>query len=127
MDINMAIISGEVITKPEISYTKQGTALLKFKMKSKRLVGKYTNEYTHDIVAWGKVAEEFQELAMGQRVLIQGYQTSRDWDKDGKLYTFYTTTAESIQYVSGEISEHKGEPAPAPAPRNGAADDDIPF
>jgi single-stranded DNA-binding protein len=125
-DINMAILSGEVITKPEISYTKAGTALLKFKMKSKKLVGKYTNDYTHEITAWGQLAEEFQDLPISSRVLIQGYQTSRDWDKEGKIYTFYNTTAESLQRIDGAIGEFTGEPAPAPA--DGAKSDvDLPF
>lgn len=129
LDLNMVIISGTVVGIPEVKYSKAGKCILNFEIVSEQRRGKYLNQHKAKVQAWDALAEAFQNMRGGEKILIQGSWASRDWDKDGKVYTFFSIAADQIQPLTGSVDFREDLPAgEIPAPLDTPVkDDDIPF
>lgn len=90
MNLNKAMIIGNLTRDPEVKTTPSGQNVASFSVATNRV---WTNaqgqkqeavEY-HNIVAWGKLAEICgQYLNRGKKVYIEGRIQTRDWEgQDG--------------------------------------------
>lgn len=90
MNLNKAMIIGNLTRDPEVKTTPNGQNVASFSVATNRV---WTNqqgqkqeavEY-HNIVAWGKLAEICgQYLNRGKKVYIEGRMQTRDWEgQDG--------------------------------------------
>lgn len=146
--LNKAILIGNLGKDPEMRYTPSGAAVCNFSIATterwKNKDNGQLEEKTewHNIVVWGKQAENCKEyLAKGRMVYIEGRLQTRSWeDKEG--HKRYTTEviAQTVQFLSPRGAT-SGTSVAAPAastavsPAAGTdqgpppfdADDDIPF
>ncbi len=90
MNLNKAMIIGNLTRDPEVKTTPSGQNVASFSVATNRV---WTNaqgqkqeavEY-HNIVAWGKLAEICgQYLNKGRKVYVEGRLQTRDWEgQDG--------------------------------------------
>jgi single-strand DNA-binding protein len=90
MNLNKAMIIGNVTRDPEVKTTPSGQSVTSFSVATNRV---WTNaqgqkqeavEY-HNIVAWGKLAEICgQYLNKGKKIYVEGRLQTRDWQgQDG--------------------------------------------
>jgi single-strand DNA-binding protein len=85
MNLNKAMIIGNLTRDPEMRTTTSGQTVVNFGVATNRI---WTNqagqrqeevEY-HNIVAWGKLAEICRQfLTKGRKVYIEGRLRTRDW------------------------------------------------
>ena len=150
--VNKAILIGNLGRDPEMRYTPSGAAVCNFGIATterwKNKENGQLEERTdwHNIVVWGKQAENCKEyLAKGRAVFVEGRLQTRSWD-DKEGHKRYTTEviAQTVQFLtprgaSGASTQSMGssggatgatqsEPASSdqgPPPFD--ADDDIPF
>lgn len=90
MNLNRAMIIGNLTRDPEVRTTATGTSVASFGVATNR---KWTNAQGqpqeevefHNIVAWGKLAQICQQyLAKGRKVYIEGRLRTREWEgQDG--------------------------------------------
>ena len=143
----LLIITGKVATEPELRYTPQSTALLKFNVPANRSY-KQGEEWKTEttwftITVWGQQAETVNKyIKKGDLVVIHGRLQSdqtegnvgnpRIWnDQTGSAHARYEVNAEKVLY---DRSKHKDEQPAAgqidafeqSAPTTPAADD-LPF
>src|SRR3989338_7360702 len=86
MNLNKAMLIGNVTRQPEVRTTPGGQSVCSFGLATNR---RYTDKEGvkqdqaefHNIVAWGKLAEICgQYLVKGQEVYIEGRIQTRNWD-----------------------------------------------
>ncbi len=87
MDLNKAMLIGNIVNDPEMRTTPNGQNVTSFRVATnRRWKNQATGEYNedsqfHSIVAWGKLAEICsQYMSKGQKVYIEGRITTRSWD-----------------------------------------------
>lgn len=87
MDLNKAMLIGNIVNDPEMRTTPNGQNVTSFRIATnRRWKNQATGEYNedsqfHSIVAWGKLAEICsQYMSKGQKVYIEGRITTRSWD-----------------------------------------------
>lgn len=90
MNLNKAIIIGNVTSDPEIRSTPSGQQVASFSIATNRIWNdkdgqKQTKAEFHNVVAWGRLAEIVsQYLKKGGLVMIEGRIETRNWEgKDG--------------------------------------------
>jgi single-strand DNA-binding protein len=89
--LNKVLLIGNVGRDPEMRYTQSGEAVTTFSLATNRRLrdtdGQFRDEPEwHNIVAWGKLAEQCNEyLTKGRKVFIEGRLQTRSWDgQDGQ-------------------------------------------
>ncbi len=129
MNLNKAMIIGNLTRDPEVKTTPSGQNVATFSVATNRV---WTNaqgqkqeavEY-HNIVAWGKLAEICgQYLNKGKKVYVEGRLQTRDWQgQDGvKRYKTEIVIENMIMLDRGgsPAGSSAGTPAssgPAPSP-----------
>ena len=87
MDLNKAMMIGNIVNDPEMRTTPNGQNVTSFRVATnRRWKNQATGEYNedsqfHSIVAWGKLAEICsQYMSKGQKVYIEGRIATRSWD-----------------------------------------------
>lgn len=144
MDLNKAMIIGNMTRDPESRSTPGGQTVCNFAIATNRFwkdqqsgERKTAVEY-HNVVAWGKLAETCQQyLKKGKKVYIEGRLQTRSWeDQAGVKRNRTEIVAENLIMLdrSGAPSNNAG-PAAAPvadtqAPAQGSDEinvEDIPF
>lgn len=91
-DLNRAEVIGNITNDLQVKFTGSGTAVLSFGLATNRSYKSpadddWKEETTfHNIVVWGKQAEQLAERAKkGTRVFVSGRLQTRTWDDaDGK-------------------------------------------
>src|SRR3989344_3882196 len=90
MNLNRAMIIGNVTRDPEIRTTATGQTVASFGVATNHAWTdasgqKQEKAEFHNVVAWGKLAEICgQYLAKGRKVYIEGRLQTREWDgQDG--------------------------------------------
>ncbi|HEU5314982.1 MAG TPA: single-stranded DNA-binding protein [Chloroflexota bacterium] len=84
--LNKVMLIGNVGRDPEMRYIQSGEAVTTFSVATNRRFkgqdGQYQDDTEwHNIVAWGKLAEQCNEyLAKGRKVYIEGRLQTRSWD-----------------------------------------------
>jgi single-strand DNA-binding protein len=90
--LNKVMLIGNVGRDPEMRYTQSGEPVTTFSIATNRRVrgtadGQFQDETEwHNIVAWGKLAEQCNEyLTKGRKVFVEGRLQTRSWDgQDGQ-------------------------------------------
>lgn len=104
MNLNKAIIAGNLTRDPELRQTPSGQAVCSFGVATNRFYTdsagqKQKQAEFHNIVAWGRQAEVVnQYLKKGSLVLVEGRLQTRSWqDQQGNKHWKTEIVAERIQ------------------------------
>jgi len=131
MNLNKAMIIGNLTRDPEVKTTPQGTSVASFSVatnfvwKDQSGQKQEKAEY-HNIVAWRKLADIIgQYLKKGSKVYIEGRLQTRDWTgQDGvKRYRTEIVADNMIMLDRAGNSSQGGNYSPKSAP---AATTDLP-
>jgi len=153
--LNKVMLIGNLGKDPEIRYSQQGLAIVKFPIATtEQRTDKNTGERTektewHNIVAFGKAAELLEKyLSKGRSVYIEGRIQTSNYEKDGQTRYYTEIVADNFQFLGGKQDEKAGggsgggyqKPDPGPANhyqsqahpgmtggQDSMPDDDIPF
>lgn len=89
--LNKVMLIGNVGRDPEMRYTQSGEPITTFSLATNRRTRgpdgqAHDDTEWHNIVAWGKLAEQCNEyLTKGRKVYIEGRIQNRSWDgQDGQ-------------------------------------------
>jgi single-strand DNA-binding protein len=140
MDLNKAMLIGNVTRDPEIRITPNGQTVCSFGLATNRIwldASGQKQEQTefHNIVTWGKLAEICgQYLNKGRKIFVEGRIQTREWQTpDGSRKQRTEIVAENIillDRASQTTSRLEGETAevssqePVSPPESGAAPND---
>lgn len=120
MNLNKAIIIGNLTQNPEIRKTPNGQSVANFGVATNRV---WTNQQGvkqeqaefHNIVAFGRLADIVgQYLAKGRLCMVEGRLQTRNWvDQNGNKHWKTEIIAENIQLGPKNISSSGAYAAPA--------------
>jgi len=102
--MNKVILTGRLTRDPEIRYTPNGKAVVKFMLAVDRFRSQEQTEKTADfipIVAWEKLAETCGNyLTKGQKVLVVGRMQVRSYDgNDGQRRWVTEVVINDIEFL----------------------------
>ncbi len=147
MNLNKAIIIGNLTQDPEVRKTATGQTVASFTVATNRTWNdpqgqKQTQAEFHNIVAWGKLGEIVgQYLAKGRIAMVEGRIQTRSWDDQTSGQKRWKTEiiAENIQlgprnaneggsssnsYSKGD-SDYSQAPQSQPAPASSSGEEEI--
>lgn len=149
MNVNKAIIVGNITRDPELKSLPSGQTVCTFGVATNKVFydkDKQKQERTefHNVVAWGKTAENIaQYMRKGSQIYVEGELQTRSWDDKDSGKKMYRTeiNALNVQFgakASGERGERRErdpledefQDAPRGSNDGGSDDinpDDIPF
>lgn len=140
MNLNKAVIIGNLTQNPEVKTTPSGQTVANFSVATNRFWNDQQGQRQeqaefHNIVAWGKLAEiSGQYLAKGRLCMVEGRLQTRSWDdQSGNRHWKTEIIAENIQLGPRGVNQTPAASAPIndPAPIVPAEDEikieDIPF
>ena len=120
MNINRAVIAGNLTRDPELRYTTKGTAVCNASVAVNRRV-KVNDQWKEEVdfiglTIWGKRGEAFAEnLKKGRCVYCEGRISAETYEKDGKKETKTKVVVEEWQFVGGPRTDERPTAAPRPA------------
>lgn len=137
MNVNLAIVCGNITRDPELKTTPTGQTVCSFSVATNKTWFDKNNQKQervefHNIVTWGKAAENVAKyMRKGSQIYVEGELQTRNWDKDGVKHYRTEINARTIQFGarrngSGEASspaEHASHDGAEPEIRI----EDIPF
>lgn len=122
MDLNRAMIIGNMTRDPEMRTTPGGQSVANFGIATNRYWtdasgNKQSAVEYHNIVVWGKLAEICtQYLKKGRRVYMEGRLQTRDWEgQDGVKRTRTEIVGENMIMLDGGRGAGAGAGAPMAA------------
>lgn len=144
MNLNKAIIVGNLIKDPEIRALPSGGNVTSFTVATNRVWKDASGEKKegvdfHNIVVFGKQAESCaQYLKKGSSALIDGRMQTRSWETDGVKKYRTEIVADNVQFGSrseqkpkvdeGEVREEEIDPVTSKMEDGTTINvDDIPF
>lgn len=120
MNLNRAMIIGNLTRDPEVKTTPSGQNVASFSVATNRV---WTNqqgqkqeavEY-HNMVAWGKLAEICgQYLNKGKKVYVEGRLQTRDWQGQDGVKRYKTEIVVENMIMLDRGGAPAGTSAPAP-------------
>lgn len=133
MNLNKAMIIGNVTRDPEVKTTPSGQSVTSFSVATNRV---WTNaqgqkqeavEY-HNIVAWGKLAEICgQYLNKGKKIYVEGRLQTRDWQGQDGIKRYKTEiVAENMIMLDRGGAQGSSQPSssePVPSASVGAQEE----
>jgi len=137
MNINKALLFGNLTRDPELRALPSGMNVCNFSLATNRTYkdrdGKKQEQTDfHNVVVFGRQADSVaQYLKKGSSVYIEGRMQTRSWEKDGaKLYRT-EVIAEVVQFGprgGGKKEEDRDDSGPSiDYPKDDINPDDIPF
>lgn len=129
MNLNKAMIIGNLTRNPEPRTTSGGQTVCSFGVATNRTWTdaqgqKQESAEFHNIVAWGKLAEICgQYLAKGRKVYVEGRLQTREWEaQDGTRKNRTEIVAENMIILDRAPAASGGaaaktEPSPTPTPQ----------
>jgi len=140
MNLNRAMIIGNLTRDPEIRTTPNGQTVANFSVATSHFWKDASGnrqektEY-HNIVAWGKLADICQQyLGKGRKVYVDGRLQTRDWEGQDGVKRYRTEIIAENMIMLDRAPEGSGgfQPRPsappaqsAPAAAAGSPDDEI--
>ena len=121
MDLNKAMLIGNMTRDPETRTTPSGQTVTSFSIATNRAwtdaagVRQEKAEF-HNIVAWGKLAEICgQYLSKGRKTYIEGRMQTRDWTGDDGVRRFKTEiVADNMIFLDRPQGTGTGAPSHTP-------------
>ena len=120
--MNVAILKGNLVRDPELSYTPSGIAVCKFTIAVPHPYHPKDKDKTFfpKCVAWKKTGELIQQyFKKGQQILVRGFTEEQRWEQEGQKRSAIQVTVETFEFCGS----NQGSTSQAPQ----ASDDDIPF
>ena len=138
MNVNKAIIVGNLTRDPEVRYTQNGVNVTTFGVATNRSWRNQASELQqevefHNIVAFGDLGQNAADyLVKGQMAYIEGRIQTRSWDDDEGRKLYRTEiVAERIQFGPKPQQRDRDEGAVTVAaqspPLSEDQNDDVPF
>ena len=135
MNLNKAMIIGNLTRDPEMRNTPSGAQVASFSVATSLVWTdqsgqKQQKSEFHNIVAWRKLAEICgQYLRKGAKVYVEGRIQKREYtDKEGvKRYSVDVITEKIIPLEKTEHQQSENVGQPEIAPENKPEPDDLPF
>lgn len=137
MDMNNIVVSGRLVKDPEMAKLQSGTEKANFRLAVGG-IGEKTDFFP--VVAWGKTAAAvYQYLKKGDRVIVQGRLTTREFDgSDGTKKTVTEINANDVVFLTMSKGENATPTIPKAEdfkqgkmdglpPFDPTNDDDLPF
>ena len=129
MDVNKAMIVGNLTRDPELRTTPQGISVVNFGVATnfvyKNQEGQKVEQVEfHNVVAWRKLAEIIgQYMKKGRRVLVEGRLQTRNWEaNDGTKRQRTEIVADNIIFLDGRGADGPTPPTsdapPMPSEQN---------
>jgi single-strand DNA-binding protein len=141
MNLNRAMIIGNLTRDPETRTTPNGQTVTNFSIATsfvwKDASGaKQEKPEYHNIVAWGKLAEICQQyLGKGRKVYVEGRLQTRDWEGQDGVKRYRTEIVAENMIMLDRAPEGSAPRATAPyaqapspniqAPKTNTPDDEI--
>ena len=119
--MNVAILKGNLVRDPELSYTPSGIAVCKFTIAVPHPYHPKDKDKTFfpKCVAWKKTGELIQQyFTKGQQILITGYVEEQKWEQEGQKRSAIQVTVNSFEFCGSQVSGANSKPVD---------DDSIPF
>lgn len=100
--VNKHIILGRLGQDPEVRYTQSGTAVCNLSIATDGFGDNAETEW-HDVVVWGKAAEQCgQYLQKGREVYLEGEVRTDKWtDRDGNERKTKKVHTNFVQFIGG--------------------------
>lgn len=104
MNVNLAIIVGNITRDPEMKVTPSGHNVCSFSVATNKTWYDKQNQKQeraefHNVVAWGKAAENIAKyMRKGSQIYVEGELQTRSWDKDGVKHYRTEINARAIQF-----------------------------
>lgn len=119
MNLNIAVIGGNITADPELKYTPKGTAVVQFSVAINRRWKDDSGEVREEVSffncqGWGKTAEAIgQYLRKGDPILIDGRLKQESWEdkQSGQKRSRVIVVINSFQFV-GQKREDRDERPP---------------
>lgn len=118
MNLNRAMIIGNLTRDPETRTTPNGQTVANFSVATAYTYKDQTGnrvekpEY-HNIVAWGKLAEICQQyLGKGRKVYVEGRLQTRDWEGQDGVKRYRTEIVAENMIMLDRAPEGSGNFAP---------------
>lgn len=136
MNLNKAIVVGNITKDPELKSMPSGGSVCNFSVATNRVWNdkqsgqKQTAVEFHNIVVFGKMADTVaQYMRKGSEILIEGRLQTRSWEaQDGSKRYRTEIVAESVQFGSKPKSQPEDDPyGPLPEDEREINVEDIPF
>jgi len=146
MNINKAMIYGNLTRDPELRALPSGGSVCSFSIATNRVYKKADGTRAeevayHNVVVFGRTAETCaQYLKKGSSAYVEGRLQTRSWDKDGQKQYRTEIVAETVQFGPRSTGGGSGGGAPreeastdfggmsdAEAPQRAAKDDAIDY
>jgi single-strand DNA-binding protein len=114
MNLNKAMIIGNLTRDPEVRTTPSGQTVTSFSVATNFTWTDQTGQKQkkaefHNIVAWRKLGEICaQYLHKGSKIYIEGRIQTRDWEKDGVKHYRTEIIAENMQMLDGKPGSSNG-------------------
>lgn len=121
MNLNKAMIIGNLTRDPEVRTTPQGTSVASFSVATNFVwTGadgqKQEKAEYHNIVAWRKLADIIgQYLKKGSKIYIEGRLQTRDWTGQDGVKRYRTEIIAENMIMLDRAGEHSGQAAKAAA------------
>jgi single-strand DNA-binding protein len=123
MDLNRAMIIGNVTRDPEVRTTPTGQTVCSFGIATNQQWTdaqgqKQQRTEFHNVVAWGKLAEICgQYLGKGRKTYIEGRLQTREWEApDGQKRSRTEIVADNMIMLDRKDPSAAPRPAGSPAP-----------
>lgn len=152
MNINKAMIFGNLTRDPELKALPSGNQVCSFSLATNRVYNdrdgnRQESADFHNIVVFGKQAENTAKyLGKGSSAYVEGRLQTRSWDKDGQKQYRTEIVADRVQFgpksggpqegqspASKDTAQNSGsaqneqQPAPPEYPEEEINPEDIPF
>lgn len=130
MAINYVCIDGGLTRDAELRYTQAGKPIVSFSI-AQTVTDSDGNEHKHyfrcvKFCTTDKQANFFADLTKGQRVVVSGRLSYREWEKDGERRESVEIRVNDIATFSGN-KQAQAPKAATPPPQAEVYDENIPF
>lgn len=129
-----AVVVGNIGNEPEMQYSANGGAFIRFNVASNYRTKGQDGEWTDQtewlrVTLFGKRAESLANyLKKGSRVYVDGRLEARPWtDKNGTLKAGLEVMADTVEFVSSRQDDQATERPATPARRTSRDLEDVPF
>ena len=137
--VNKAILIGRLGRDPEMRYTPAGTPVCNFSLATDESFRARSGEMQrrtewHNIVAWGKLAEQCSQLlGKGKQAYVEGRLQTREWnDREGNKRRTTEVVINRMRILTpkgeaGPTQESLGPEPPEETVAPEITDEDVPF
>lgn len=128
MNINKAMVYGNLTRDPEMKALPSGMNVCSFSLATNRIYndrdGKRQESVDyHNIVVFGKQAENCAKyLSKGNSAYVEGRMQTRSWEKDGQKQYRTEVVADRVQFGPKGGSSSSGAGAQAGSDKSGGGD-----